>query len=355
MHYRFIPYFCFMRLSVNKRLIYKQFNCGTHFCYKIYIVFLFAFNFSNTSFAQIVDSIPINKKESYYPQRILTPQQIKKRTKTIAIANVVGYSAAMYGLNAAWYKNYPKSGFHTFNDAHEWSQVDKVGHLYAAYIESRASMELWRWTGIERKKRIWYGGLSGAVYQTVIETLDGFSAQWGWSWSDFGANILGSGLLISQELAWDDQVIKLKFSFHKNSYGDAELNARANSIFGKTLGERFLKDYNAQTYWLSTNINSFIPNSNLPDWLSVAVGYGAEGLFGAEENIGKDDDGNIIFYRPEIKRYRQWYLAPDIDFSKIRTKKKGVRFLLNVLSAFKFPAPTLEFSNGKFKVKALYF
>ena len=65
----------------------------------------------------------------------------------------------------------------------EWKQVDKVGHFYSAYIESRASMELWRWTGIDRKKRIWIGGMSGAFYQTVIEILDGFSAGWGWSWA----------------------------------------------------------------------------------------------------------------------------------------------------------------------------
>ena len=43
----------------------------------------------------------------------LTPTQIKKRVKTIANnANVSRlYSAAMVGLYAAWYKNYPQSTF----------------------------------------------------------------------------------------------------------------------------------------------------------------------------------------------------------------------------------------------------
>lgn len=285
----------------------------------------------------------------------LPPATVKKRVKYVAAANLVGYGAVMYGLNAAWYANYPRSGFHTFNDNAEWLQVDKVGHMYGAYIESMGSMELWRWTGISRKKRIWIGGLSGAVYQTVIETLDGFSAQWGWSWGDFAANILGSGTLIAQELAWNDQRIKLKFSFHQNSYGSKQLNDRANEIYGKSLSERFIKDYNAQTYWASANLKSFFPKSNIPAWLSVAVGYGGNGMFGATENIGKDKLGNITFYRPDVKRYRQWYLSPDIDFKKIKTNRKGVKFLFTFLSAFKFPAPSLEFSNGSFKFNWLHF
>jgi uncharacterized protein YfiM (DUF2279 family) len=289
------------------------------------------------------------------PAPLLTAEQKRKRIRLVAAANIVGYSGTMIGLYAAWYSKYDQTGFHVFNDFPEWKQVDKAGHLYSAYIESRASMEMWRWTGIDRKKRIWIGGMSGAVYQTVIEVLDGFSEGWGWSWGDFSANILGSGMLVAQELAWNDQRIKLKFSFHTKSYNDPELAQRSDNLFGKSISERLLKDYNGQTYWASANLKSFFPKSKLPAWLSVSVGYGAEGMFGGTQNIGKDDDGNIIFNRPDINRYRQWYLAPDIDLSKIKTNKKAIKFLLTVLSAFKFPAPTLEFSKGKLKGHFLYF
>lgn len=286
---------------------------------------------------------------------LLTPAQKKRRTWLIGGANVVGYGGTMIGLYNAWYKNYPQSKFHTFNDWQEWKQVDKVGHFYSAYIESMGSTAMWRWAGIERKKRIWIGGMSGAVYQTVIEVLDGFSTGWGWSWGDFTANMLGSGTFVAQELAWNEQRIKVKFSFHRKSYEDPELNQRSDKLFGNTLAERMLKDYNGQTYWASVNLKPFFKNSRLPDWLSVAVGYGAEGLFGGTENTGKDDNGNIIFNRPDIKRYRQWFLAPDIDFTKIRTNKKGLRFLFTVLSAFKFPTPSLELGNGKLRFHAIHF
>lgn len=288
-------------------------------------------------------------------RKFLSHQQKKKRTLLLGTANVIGYGGIMAALASAWYDDYTKAKLHSFNDSKEWQQVDKIGHYYGTWIESRANNELWKWTGMDRKKRIWISGLTSFTFQTAIEYLDGKSAEWGWSWADFGANLLGSGTFIAQELAWDEQRIKLKWSFHKKKYSDAPLNQRSDILFGKSTPERFLKDYNGQTYWASINLKSFFTKSKLPDWLGVSVGYGAEGMFGGEENIAKDVNGNITFDRRDIKRYRQWYLAPDIDLSKIKTKSKAVHFMLMVFSAFKFPTPSLEFSNGKFKLNAVHF
>ena len=78
-------------------------------------------------------------------------------------------------------------------------------------------------------------------------------------------------------------------------------------------------------------------------------------MFGGINNTGKDENGAIIFDRPDIKRYRQWYLAPDIDLSRIKTRSKLIRTTLVVLNVFKFPTPSLEFSNGKLRVNAIHF
>jgi uncharacterized protein YfiM (DUF2279 family) len=348
----------------NKILLFCVFNKNqnNHSCaYKVIFSFFIFTSLQFTSFSQDSSALfqekPIDTtaKIITLSANPVTPKQINKRVKLVAGINIVGYSAIMAGLYQTWYKNYPQTNLHTFNDIKEWKQIDKIGHAYSAYAESKASMELWRWTGIDRKKRIWIGGMSGAVYQTVIETLDGFSAEWGWSWGDFAANIVGSGMLVAQELAWDEQRIQLKFSAHQKSYSDASLNQRSDKIFGKSLSERVLKDYNGQTYWLSTNLKSFFPKSRIPTWVQISIGTGAEGMFGAFENIGKDENNNIIFNRTDIKRYRQWYLAPDIDLTKIKTNKKGVKFVLQILNVIKFPMPTLEYSNGKFLLHALYF
>lgn len=303
---------------------------------KIYISFLFLIH-GVALFAQ-QDSI----------QKRVTTSDFNKR-KIIAITHIGLYGGSMIGLYNAWYKNYPQSPLHSFNDWEEWRQMDKIGHLYSAYTMSRFSMELWKNTGIDRKKRIWLGGLTGAAYQTIIETLDGFSSEWGWSWGDIGANLLGSTSLISQELLWNEQRIQIKTSFHRKVYEENILNQRSNIIFGKSTAERCLKDYNGQTYWLSANLKSFFPESNIPRWLQISVGTGAEGLFGARENYAVDDNRNILFDRKNINRIRQWYLAPDVDLTKIKTKHKGIKTMLFILSALKFPTPALELSNGKLK------
>lgn len=285
----------------------------------------------------------------------ITREQTKKRTWIVGAGNVIGYGGVMTALASAWYDDYTKAKLHSFDDSNEWLQVDKVGHFYGTWIESRANNELWKWTGMERKKRIWISGLTSFAFQTTIEYLDGKSAEWGWSWSDFGANVLGSGTFIAQELAWDEQRIKLKWSFHRKNYKDPGLNQRSDILFGKSTPERFLKDYNGQTYWASVNLKSFFSKSKLPPWLCLSVGYGAEGMFGGTENIARDANGNIIFNRTDIKRFRQWYLAPDIDLSKIKTKSKALHFFLTILSAFKFPTPSLEYSNGEFRFHAIHF
>lgn len=320
----------------------------------IIIVYLF---FSSAAYSQ--DSVQVKIDTAHFQQITAAGYKLypynKKRVRFVAAANITAYAAMMIQLNTFWYSKYPRSSFHFFNDNAEWLQVDKAGHLYTSYIEGRAGIEAWRWTGLSRKKRIWIGGLTGAAYQTIIETLDGFSAEYGWSWGDFSANILGAGLLISQELAWDEQRIKLKFSIHHKTYNQPDLEARATSLYGSPFAERLIKDYNAQTYWLSANLKSVFNITKAPSWLGISVGYGAEGMFGARSNVAKDINGNIIFDRSDIKRYRQWYLSPDIDFTKIKTNKKAVRFLFVFLSAFKFPAPALEFSNGSFKGHWIYF
>ncbi|TAH00312.1 MAG: DUF2279 domain-containing protein [Sphingobacteriales bacterium] len=282
-------------------------------------------------------------------------QLYKKRRQLVTGINLAGYGGSLLVFNQAWYKNYPKAPLHSFNDSKEWLQVDKFGHAWAAYNTGRASAAMWRWAGLSQQKAAWVGGLSGAGYLTVIEFLDARSAQWGFSWADMAANITGSGLFISQELLWQEQRIQYKFSFHTNTYKDVVLHQRANSLFGNSWYERMLKDYNGQTYWLSANLYSFFKTSNLPPWLNIAVGYGADGLFGGFENKWTDANGTIID-RSDILRIRQFYLAPDIDFTKIKTRSKFMKTLFAGLNAFKIPAPALMLNNkGKLKVHAFYF
>ncbi len=267
------------------------------------------------------------------------------------------WTGSLIALNNAWYSQYPRGPFQLYNDSKEWQQIDKVGHAYSAYWMAQFSSSLFRWSGITRKKAAIYGAGMGIAYLSVIEILDGFSTEWGFSLADMAANTGGSLLYASQEYLWQEQRIQFKFSSHLRQYSDPELALRTQQKFGKFIPERILKDYNAQSYWLSINLKSFAPNSKLPAWLNVAIGYGADNMYGGYENQWLDKNTGIYHDRRDIVRYRQLFFSPDIDLSKIKIhgKTPTVCKVLNGLK-LKFPLPTLEINSlGKLRTHLIYF
>lgn len=284
------------------------------------------------------DSLPSSKTTDSINRKRLTP---------VIISGAVIYTGSMTGLYQLWYKNYPQSKFHLFNDNNEYLQMDKMGHFTTTYYISKLSYNTLRWSGLSENKSILYGGGMGILYLTVVEILDGFCSKWGFSPGDITANSLGAGLFVGQQLLWKEQRIQLKWSFHQSKYAQYRPD-----LLGKNLKEQWVKDYNGQTYWLSANIKSFLSKeSKFPAWINLAVGYGAEGMTGASVNSTGYKGINI----PPFKRYRQFYLSGDIDISRIKTRSKTLHLILNALSFIKIPFPTLEFSQGKIIAHPLYF
>jgi hypothetical protein len=312
-----------------------------------WIAFLFLW-MANSAGAQ--DSLSLQWDSAYSH-----PAKSSKRQWLVGSASALGYGGSFIFLNEAWYKGYQRGPFHTFDDSDEWLQMDKIGHAWTAYHTSRVNTAAWRWAGISKNKAVVLGTGTSLLYLFGIEYLDGRSTQWGWSWSDGGANFFGALLFAGQEIGWGQQKIQIKFSSHRKAYGSPELEARANQLYGSGLPQRILKDYNAQTYWISFNLKAFLPRSGLPEWLNLAIGHGADGMFGGTENLAFDKNGNLIFDRRDIPRVRQWYLSPDIDLTRIKTKSRFLRSVFSVVNVLKIPAPSLEFSNGSFRFRAVAF
>lgn len=270
-----------------------------------------------------------------------------KRLTPVIISGAALYAGSMTGLYMTWYSNYPQSAFHFFNDNNEYLQMDKVGHFTTTYNISRLSYNTLRWTGLTEKQSVLYGGGMGIMYLTIVEILDGFSAEWGFSPGDMTGNTLGATLFVGEQLLWKEQRLQMKWSYHQTIYPQYRPD-----LFGKSTATQWLKDYNGQTYWISTNIKSFLSKeSKFPAWLNLAVGYGAEGMTGAAYN-SLSYNGKVI---PPYNRYRQFYLSGDIDLSRIKTRSKTLHMILNALSFIKIPFPALEFSQGKIVTHAFYF
>src|SRR5690606_24524913 len=56
----------------------------------------------------------------------------RTRFWTAAATGAVLYTGTIIALNDAWYKDYPRTSFHTFDDSGEWLQMDKAGHAFSA-------------------------------------------------------------------------------------------------------------------------------------------------------------------------------------------------------------------------------
>lgn len=266
------------------------------------------------------------------------------RLLLISGSTAVAFSSALIGLNTLWYADYPRGSFKFIDDSKEWQQMDKTGHFAVPYMQSRYLMKMLQWSGVEHQKAAVYAGVSAFMFQNAIEVLDGYSAQWGASWSDIAANFIGASLMTSQELIWNEQRISLKIMPHFVTYPDDDLKARAQQLYGTSFAARLIKDYNSINMWLSINPASFNRHQKHLKWLNIAVGYGAGGMFGGYENRWEDKNG-VPFNRSDIVRYRKLLLSLDVDFSKIKTQSPYGRLLLDLLNLIKVPAPTIEWNS----------
>lgn len=297
-----------------------------------YIFFTFFITFSSFSQSKI--------------DLFLTPSDtlnIQRRT-SVYITEASLSSISLIGLNQLWYADYPQSKFHTLNDNDEWLQMDKLGHVFSSYQLGRIGASVLDWSGSSQKNQLLYGATLGFAFLTTVEIFDGFSEEWGFSWGDMIANATGAGLYIGQELLWKEQRINLKYSFHQTSFAPQRPDKLGNGFL-----EELLKDYNGQTYWLSANIHSFFKESNIPKWLNVAFGYGADGML-----TGRSESVNNLIISPERKR--QYYLSLDVDLTKIKTNSHVLKSVFDVLNVIKVPFPTLELdSKNSLKAHFIYF
>jgi len=256
------------------------------------------------------------------------------------------YIGSMAYLQYIWYKDHERVPFEFYNDLGGYNQIDKFGHIYGSYLESYIGFHSLLWSGVSRKKAVIYGGSLGFIMQLPIEIWDGMYEGWGFSWSDVGANTIGSLLVIGQELAFHDQIVKYKFTFSHSPYAP-----QANGYLGNGFDEVFY-DYNGHTYWFSTGINRLIKNDIIPDWVNIAVGYSAGGMFGEFEN--KTQYRGVAI--PATERYRQFLFSFDIDFCNIPVRNKILKKLFNSMFMIKVPFPAIEINTkGQLRFHPLYY
>jgi uncharacterized protein YfiM (DUF2279 family) len=254
----------------------------------------------------------------------------------VVAGTAIIYALTTYFLGKTWYtKRVP---FHSFDDNGEWLQMDKVGHATTAYAIGRGEYEMFRWSGVNERASVLTGGLIALLYQTTIEVFDGRSEGWGFSKGDMAANLTGVALFMGQQYGFGEQKVSLRYGWRQSIYP-----AYRPNLLGQRVGNQMLKDYNGQQYWLSVNVASMLPvGPSFPRWLNLDLGYSASGMTGGHANPPYVDAGGR---EVKFRRYRQFYLAPDITLARLPgLNGSGAQPLISAGQFFKIPAPSLEYN-----------
>jgi len=299
-------------------------------------------------------SLRITSQTFFIPSDTLN----KKRLNSALVFSATTYTAFSIGLYNIWYKKYERESFHLFNDWGEWNYMDKIGHLHTTYFQGVLCYKGARWTGLSKKKSILTGLVCGTLFQSTIEVMDGFSSKWGFSIPDMAFNVAGISSFALQQHFWDDQRITIKVSsipvsypsdpiVSENSLSVSSQKKRAENLFGTNYFERFLKDYNAQTYWASVNVHSFLPQGNKwPAWLNIAVGFGAENMYGGFDNQWTENSNLYNLSQNIYPRYSQFYIGFDVDLPKLNPKNPLLKTICSVVNIFKIPSPAIEINTN---------
>lgn len=316
-----------------------------YFKVKHLIVFLILFSFD--IHAQKVIGINAGMSQlSVNMERDSGKIEVKPICKAVAFTGAY-YGSSLFILNNTWYKGKEKVPFHFYNDNRGYLQVDKFGHMFGSYVYSYIGFHSLLKLSATRKEALFFGSTVGFVLQFPIEIMDGIHQGYGFSWGDIVANTMGSALVFGQELLFNEQLIKFKYSYRESCY-----SKNANGYFGDTKMNRLLKDYNGHTYWFSIPVKKILPQPYLPEWINVAVGYGANGMYGEFENI--TSYGGVVI--PPVERYRQYLLSLDIDWLRIKTRSRVLKIVFKGLTFVKIPFPALEYnSKGNFRGYWLYY
>ncbi|MCX7930490.1 MAG: YfiM family protein [Chlorobi bacterium] len=251
---------------------------------------------------------------------------------TLGAAGTI-YTGIMVGLHfyqksTIWNE---RAQFRVIEDGDYARGVDKLGHIYGAYIMSYYSGELLQGSGVAHRHAMLYGALMGIVYQSYVEFEDGVGKDWGFSPSDLAFNLVGAGFFLLQQ-----SVPVLQYFSPKWQYIPAHWYGEAERREGKT----FIDDYSSSTFFLSAKIRPLLPESVghvVPQWLALGVGYGVRGLGG---NNGTSDRRIVASLDLDLVE-----LLPDFEPMLGHPIGSVLNWLAQSFNYFKIPTPAIEWSE----------
>ncbi|MDP4267635.1 MAG: DUF2279 domain-containing protein [Bacteroidota bacterium] len=280
------------------------------------------------------DTIILNKAivqkdtQSQYNKNKDTTKINPKRFALVASVVPLTTAGLFVYFQKAWWKN-SKTTFQ-WDMTYDWSyalSLDKAGHYWSSELAADVLSEMFQWAGVKRKQSLLYGGIFSATCGGIVEMKDAFAPKYGFSPSDFGADILGAFTPFLKEYIPFLRYFDIKWSYDFISKPD-KTYLYETLPWGKN--SSLMDRYERQNYYITTNISTLLGKSKtfqIPECLNIAVGLSSCNVIG---QVNRDA-------RLEI------YLSLDWNLQKMNvTKDKKIKKLIHFLDYYHYPAPAIR-------------
>ena len=262
------------------------------------------------------------------------------------LAVVAGGGAAVHYVgfqyfDRAWYQGHKRDSIRWIND---WSgatylNMDKGGHFMGGLFLSSSLSDAYGWTGFGERSAAVLGTLTSWVALLEIEMRDAYYAEWGFSVPDFAANTLGAAVPLVHALVPATRAIGFKVSYWPSKlYTDRRQRARP-PVQPHT--DYVIDDYEGMTFWMTVAVDEVLrgrAQEAWPDYLGLALGYGATGLHGSNvKSRGRFKEfADLPDARPEI------FVALDYDLRRLPGRGHWWEYARTQLNWIHFPAPAVR-------------
>ncbi len=265
------------------------------------------------------------------------------RWRRVGLLSGVGFSVRFIGMryfDNTWYDGDKGD---TIRWAYDWAgetylNLDKGAHFMAGVTLAQSVGDGLRWSGVSDRKAAVIGSLVSWGALLEIEMRDAYYQEWGFSVPDFVANTVGAAVPLMYTLVPQTQNVQFKFGYFPSSL---YWNRKERAAADRPRFNHLIDDYEGMTFWASMPVSPFLPSrmrEYWPDFLGLALGYGATGLHGS--NVKSKGPNKYYDDLPDASP--EILLSLDYDTRYLPGDNEIWTYVKTRLNWIKFPAPAIR-------------
>ena len=239
-------------------------------------------------------------------------------------------------MQTIW-KNNEKGYFKFQDDLKEELFVDKLGHFYGAYISAYFLREALVGCGFSWEASNNLAAILGLTYSTYVEIWDGFGPDYGFSPSDFIADVVGAAFFAGQHYFPSLRNITPKFIYIPSEW---------TGYKRRIPNAMFIDDYSSQFFSYSINIYNMLPDkwkTYYPSWLELSIGYTVRNMLDKVRFPDEEPCSECTFWREGYWGSPRLVIGLDYNLEKILPEGGNTwNWFRQTLNRFKLPSPAFE-------------